>query len=68
MTTNPPYELVEMDSARGKELTDKITALLEEYNCEMGVKTQIHIWQRQPKPIVSPIQPGMNDGNENTTA
>jgi len=66
----PDYDLVEMEPERGKELTDKIQALLQEYDAEMGVKTEIHIWARKPKPILSPaeFQPGNNNDGESTTA
>lgn len=43
------YELEELNTEESESLTKDMQAILEKYNCEMGVKSSIFIMKRVPK-------------------
>lgn len=42
------YTLEELPPEEQKTITEKITAILEEHDCEIQIASQIHILKRQP--------------------
>lgn len=50
------YTLGPIPPEEAQELTKEMTALLAKYDAEMQVVSQIQLYKRIPKDIVSPIQ------------
>lgn len=59
--------LEELSKEEGIELTKALQEVLETFNCELGVVSNIQLLKRveDKEPILSPIQP--NDGNSEET-
>ncbi len=63
------YTLAELSPEEGKKLSEEITAVLEKYNAEIGVKSILEILKRVPKteePTPSPFI--LNEGENPTKA
>lgn len=51
------YSLKELTSEEAESIAKEIQAVLEKYDCEMGVVASMQIMKRQEDAVLSPMQP-----------
>jgi len=50
----PQYTTVPLEKEEFEALSKEMTALLEKYNCEIGITSNLQMLKRIPQPVESP--------------